>query len=1211
MDVSRLPHVGRVQLSAAGVFFSALLLSYGVGAPGHAAGPVISEFLASNQTSLEDEDGGRPDWIEIFHSGAEPITLGGWALTDDVEDLQKWVFPDVELTPGQFLIVFASGKDRRDPDAELHTNFKLSSDGEFLALVDPALEPVTTFAPEYPPQLPDTTFGLHMQLVRTAVVPVGAEARYTVPLDDALGLTWTEADFNDAAWLRGPSGIGYDRTDDASLLDLVATDVGDLVEGVNPGIYVRFPFDLSVDDVGKPVVFRIRHDDGYLGYINGVPIAEENVRDGDPVFDLRAVFSLRGDEGRTAEETRLFEINADLRVGQNVLAIHGMNTRATDTDLLVLPELEQLSVSSLQDSGGSYFRVPSPRWPNDNGLSGIAEQPVISLPGGTFPQTVTVEATVEDPATEIRFTTDGSEPTEESELYTGPVVIAGFSVLQVRGFKTGLLPSRISSESYSVLSAELQEFSSNLPIFVVNTPSPIPGAFLSGRLALFDVGADGRARFTETPDFQSNAAFKARGSSTAGRPKQSLSLELRDEKNADRSAELLGLPEDSDWILYGAYNFDLALLRNPFIYDLSNQMGRYAARSVFCEVYVNTTSDPLSNAHYHGVYSFMEKIKRGDDRVDVEELQPEHIAEPEVTGGYMFKIDRLDPGDQGFPGGGRTLGHVFPKERDIQPEQTEWIGAYLDEFWDVVRGEGGFDPTTGYAAYIDVESWLEHHLINNLAKNVDALRLSTYYHKRRGERVEAGPIWDFDRAMGSTDGRDRDPFEWSSSGGTDMFGYPWWRELFADPAFSARYAERWFELREDVFSIANMHATIDGMAAEIAEAQARNFERWGLLGEERTWEGQVDVLKNWLAQRAEWMDEQLVPMAEFSRDVGPVPDGFELSIAARYGTIYYTVDGPDPRGVDGLPVAEARTFTNSIPITGTNTVRARVLVEDLTAPGGGLWGALSEGTYIAGALRLNVTEIMYDPGELPDDQFRRGFFEFVELFNFGDEPIDLTGVRLTMDARPVFDFTESAIPILAPGEYIVVSNSLEAFATRYGDDVPLAGETSTPLGNRAHRLRLSGPQDEPLVDFVYDGAWYPEAAAGGRSIVLVDPSDPVTTRTRDGWKPSSEIAGSPGRADGELEPEPRGLQRVGDISQDNRLNLLDGLEFANFLVGSRESPCTDAAGTQKLADINGDGGVNLTDLVQLLNFLFANGAPPTLGLSCVPMEGCASVCESG
>jgi hypothetical protein len=435
-----------------------------------AAGPVISEFMASNQNSLEDEDGSRPDWIEIFHSGGEAITLSDWSLTDDVNDFRKWQFPAVGLGPGEFLIVFASGKDRRDPDGELHTNFRLSSDGDFLALVSPELEPVMTFAPEYPAQLADSTYGLDMQLDRNALVPVGAEARYFVPAADSLGVDWTQADFGDAAWLRGPTGIGYDRSEEPKLLDLVATDVGDLVEGVNAGIYVRIPFELAADDVGKPAVFRIRHDDGYLAYINGVHIGEENVRDGDPVFDLRAVFSRRGEEGRVAEENRLFTINSDLRAGQNVLAIQCMNTRAADSDMLVLPELEQLSVTSLQSQGGSYFRVPSPNWPNADGLVGIAEQPLVSVPGGTFPQAVMVEASVEDPATEIRFTRDGSEPTEESELYTGPLTVEGFSVVQVRGFKDGFLPSRITSESYTVVSAELQEFSSDLPIVVINSP---------------------------------------------------------------------------------------------------------------------------------------------------------------------------------------------------------------------------------------------------------------------------------------------------------------------------------------------------------------------------------------------------------------------------------------------------------------------------------------------------------------------------------------------------------------------------------------------------------------------------------------------------------------------------------------------------------------------------------------------------------------------
>ena len=114
---------------------------------------VISEVLASNDNDLRDEDRNRTDWIEVLNRGAEPVNLDGWFLTDDAQDLSKWRFPQVELQPNQRLVVFASDKDRAQSGAELHTNFRLSAAGDYLALVEPDGSTVAfQFAPEYPPQ---------------------------------------------------------------------------------------------------------------------------------------------------------------------------------------------------------------------------------------------------------------------------------------------------------------------------------------------------------------------------------------------------------------------------------------------------------------------------------------------------------------------------------------------------------------------------------------------------------------------------------------------------------------------------------------------------------------------------------------------------------------------------------------------------------------------------------------------------------------------------------------------------------------------------------------------------------------------------------------------------------------------------------------------------------------------------------------------------
>jgi len=127
---------------------------------------VINEFLADNEETLADRDGDFPDWIEIHNPTDATVDLEGWCLTDDDDAPDKWRFPDMDLLPGGYLIVFASGKNLTDPAGELHTNFQLDSDGEYLALIQ--ADGVTVsheFAPEFPAQEGDVSYGLFQNTI--------------------------------------------------------------------------------------------------------------------------------------------------------------------------------------------------------------------------------------------------------------------------------------------------------------------------------------------------------------------------------------------------------------------------------------------------------------------------------------------------------------------------------------------------------------------------------------------------------------------------------------------------------------------------------------------------------------------------------------------------------------------------------------------------------------------------------------------------------------------------------------------------------------------------------------------------------------------------------------------------------------------------------------------------------------------------------------
>jgi Lamin Tail Domain len=171
--------------------FTVVLVTLGL--PAHSrAQVVLSEFMADNDAGLVDDDGEHSDWIEVANTGAGAVSLLDWALTDIPGDRGQWKFPNVSLSPGERLLVFASGKNRRAPASPLHTNFRLNADGEYLALIRPDGTPATEFSPAYPPQLPDVSFGLANRTATTTVVDPATQSRVHVPASGSLGTTWRE-----------------------------------------------------------------------------------------------------------------------------------------------------------------------------------------------------------------------------------------------------------------------------------------------------------------------------------------------------------------------------------------------------------------------------------------------------------------------------------------------------------------------------------------------------------------------------------------------------------------------------------------------------------------------------------------------------------------------------------------------------------------------------------------------------------------------------------------------------------------------------------------------------------------------------------------------------------------------------------------------------------------------------------------------------------
>ena len=235
---------------------------------------VISEFMAINNSTLTDEDGTYSDWIELYNSSTNTVNLGGWYLADKATNLTHWQFPSTNLGPSKFLVVFASNKDRRVAGTPLHTNFKLSGSGEYLALVMPdGVTKTSEFSPDFPQQYADISYGYVMTgAVSTLVVP-NASARSWVPTSD-IGTSWRSAGYNDSAWASGTLGVGYDTS--GNYAPAIGLDLKAAMLNVNGSAYVCVPFTATNPAALNLLTLSMRYDDGFVAYLNGTEVLRRN-----------------------------------------------------------------------------------------------------------------------------------------------------------------------------------------------------------------------------------------------------------------------------------------------------------------------------------------------------------------------------------------------------------------------------------------------------------------------------------------------------------------------------------------------------------------------------------------------------------------------------------------------------------------------------------------------------------------------------------------------------------------------------------------------------------------------------------------------------------------------------------------------------------------------------------------------------------------------
>jgi hypothetical protein len=423
--------------------------------------------------------------------------------------------------------------------------------------------------------------------------------------------------------------------------------------------------------------------------------------------------------------------------------------------------------------------------------------------------------------------------------------------------------------------------SSNLPIVIITTNSQNirDEPKITAHMAIIDNGPGVRNKITDPKNvYDGKIGIELRGSSSRVLfPKKQYAVELRNDALSDTSVSLLGLPSGEDWVLSAPYN-DKSLMRDVLAYKLGRSMGRYAPRTKYFEL--------VLDGRYEGVYFLNEKIKRDKNRVDISTLNPDETSGDDLTGGYIIKLDKVD-GSSGpgfvseypplnIPGKKITFQYEYPKWDEIVDAQKNYISSYVFKFEKALAGDDYADPDQGYAKYIDVDSFVDFFIMNELTKNVDGYRLSSFFYKQKdsqGGKLFAGPIWDFNLGFGNANyctGGAPSGFVFSEFNrlcANDTWLIPfWWERLFLDGNFGKKVADRWASLRQNKFSTSTIHAYIDSVATVLnQESQQRNFQVWPVLNTYvwpnyyigPTFQSEVNWLKSWVSDRASWLDLNL------------------------------------------------------------------------------------------------------------------------------------------------------------------------------------------------------------------------------------------------------------------------------------------------------------------------------------------------------------------
>lgn len=1095
----------------------------------------INEISTANSAILADNDGDFSDWLELYNSSSSTIDLTNYRLSDDPFVNNKWVFPNVSIGAEDYLLVYASGKNKND----------FIDHWEF-----PVVESMNW--------------------------------SYIVP-DSSTSDSWITKGFDDAAWLTDQGGFGYGDDDDATLISDEALSV-----------FIRTSF--MVDDLSiiQAMTLYLDYDDGFVAYLNGHEIARDNISPSQPKFDdladqdHEALIYNNGQPSEFSIDPSLIE--SHLVMGENVLAIQVHNNAVGSSDLTARPFLafginnsnvtwagppswflmppsgyflhtnfalndNQESILLFNASGSAvdgfaipdqirdvsygretdgdpnfvYFEQPTPGESNNSsiGFEGLWDDVLtFDTPAGFYSSSQNVTISAANVESIIRYTLDGSEPNQSSSPYSGPISISETTVLRAGAFKTNYITKSTETNSYLIGS---DDDPTNLGVISISVN---PDDFFDENIGIYELGpnASGVAPnyganfwqdwerkihfefFDESGEqvIEQDCGVKIFGGWSRNQDMKSLRLIARDEYG-DKSFSYQFFPDKKNdsyrqLVLRNSGNdFNRSHLRDALNHEVVKSIGNHDLMAV-------RTVAVFINGEYFGVHHLRERMNH-------HYVEDNHGFDDD----NVHLIENSGTGSEGAKRG----------------DYSKWT-----ELTDFIINNSMTDENNYQfvADNIDIENMIDYFASQTYHINWDA----PFNNCRIWRPMDESKGW---RYMYYDTDFGLDLFRLSYTGPTHDELDRWinddrsshtviFKNLLTNSTYKHQFINRYADLMNSVYRASNYGGVLDSLKNHMSPDMDAHFDRWG--ASRASWDANIDDIESFINSRASNVQDHIIDQFSLNKTVDLK---FEINNPnqgkIKVNTIIHGLFPWDGVYFDGCPI----TLT-AIPEEGYE-------FSHWTSSGSGISGQnnsesisvnfSSDQTVTAhfnistNIARITFSELNYNS----PDNLDAG--DWVELHNWGTDQGDIGGWVFKDDN----DFNEFVIPdgtILEAGSYLVIARDPVRFTAAYPNVTNVTGPFDFKLSNGGERVRLYDAFGQLKQSFVYSDQYpWPTLSDGvGGTIELLDPSSAIDAPSN--WFLGC-YGGSPGEAYSPCPCEQPNLGEHSYLCQSNPVQLNSGLEL--------------------------------------------------------------------